>query len=103
MDSVTIESQGLTPLNDQLQMINSIKTKDDVLHTMAMFQINIGSPMFSAAIYQDEMNSTKYTLHFYQGGIGLPDRDYYFNTDARTTNVRKEYKDHLKQMFISDG
>ena len=41
----------------------------------------------------------KYTLHFYQGGIGLPDRDYYFNTDSRTTNIRKEYKDHLKQMF----
>ena len=103
MDSATIETQGLTPLTAQLEMINSIKSKEDVLNTMALFQINIGSPMFAAAIYQDEMNSTKYTLHFYQGGIGLPDRDYYFNTDSRTTNIRKEYKDHLKQMFILMG
>ena len=103
MDSATIEAQGLTPLNAQFEMINNIKTKKDVLNTMAQFQIYVGSPMFAAAIYQDEMNSTKYTLHFYQGGIGLPDRDYYFNTDPRTTNIRKEYKDHLKQMFILMG
>ena len=64
MDSATIETQGLTPLTAQLEMINSIKSKEDVLNTMALFQINIGSPMFAAAIYQDEMNSTKYTLHF---------------------------------------
>ncbi len=103
MDSATIETQGLTPLNAQFEMINNIKTKQDVMNTIAQFQMYVGSPLFAAAIYQDEMNSTQYTLHFYQGGIGLPDRDYYFNTDARTTNIRKEYKDHLKQMFLLMG
>lgn len=103
MDSAAIESQGLTPLKTQFDMISNIKSKQDVVNTIAQFQINVGSPLFAAAIYQDEMNSTKYTLHFYQGGIGLPDRDYYFNKDSRTENIRKEYKDHLKQMFVLMG
>ena len=103
MDSVKIEEQGLTPLNEQFRMIENIKTKQDVINTIAQFQIYVGSPLFAAGIYQDEMNSTQYTLHMYQGGIGLPDRDYYFNTDARTANIRKEYKDHLMKMFVLIG
>ena len=99
MDSVTIEAQGLSPLKTQFDKIEAIKTKQDVLNAIAEFQIYAGSPLFSAAIYQDEMNSNKYALHFYQGGIGLPQRDYYFNTDARTENIRKEYKEHLTKMF----
>ena len=99
MDSAIIEAQGLLPLKAQFDKIDGIKTKQDVLNVMAEFQIYAGSPLFSAAIYQDEMNSSKYALHFYQGGIGLPQRDYYFNTDERTANIRKEYKDHLTKMF----
>lgn len=99
MDSAVIEAQGLSPLKTQFDKIDEIKTKQDVLNTIAEFQIYAGSPLFSAAIYQDEMNSNKYALHFYQGGIGLPQRDYYFNTDERTANIRKEYKDHLTKMF----
>ena len=99
MDSSIIEAQGLLPLKAQFDKIDGIKTKQDVLNVMAEFQIYAGSPLFSASIYQDEMNSSKYALHFYQGGIGLPQRDYYFNTDERTANIRKEYKDHLTKMF----
>ena len=99
MDSAIIEAQGLLPLKAQFDKIDGIKTKQDVLNVMAEFQIYAGSPLFSASIYQDEMNSSKYALHFYQGGIGLPQRDYYFNTDERTANIRKEYKEHLTKMF----
>jgi putative endopeptidase len=103
MDSVSIEQQGISPLKPQFDMIDAIKTKQDVINTIAQFQVYAGSPLFSIAIYQDEMNSTKYTMHFYQGGIGLPDRDYYFNTDSRTAGIRTEYKDHLKKMFMLLG
>lgn len=99
MDSATIESQGITPLKEQLAKIDAIKDIQGVLDVTSDFQINIGSPLFGPAIYQDEMNSEKYALHFYQGGIGLPDRDYYFNTDSRTVNIRKEYLLHLTRMF----
>ncbi|MBL0104292.1 MAG: M13 family metallopeptidase [Bacteroidetes bacterium] len=103
MDSATIEKLGVTPLNAQFAMIDAIKTKADLMKVIGEFQIYAGSPLYSNAIYQDEMNSEKYALHFYQGGIGLPERDYYFNTDARTENIRKEYKEHLKKMFMLLG
>lgn len=103
MDTVTIEKQGIEPLKAQLAMIDGIKTKDDLVKVISEFQIYAGSPLYAAAIYQDEMNSEKYKLHFYQGGIGLPERDYYFNNDARTANIRNEYKVHLKKMFMLLG
>ncbi|MBK7851913.1 MAG: M13 family metallopeptidase [Bacteroidetes bacterium] len=99
MDSAAIEAQGIKPLQAQLDKINALQSVSDVVNLIADFQVNIGSPLFGAYIFQDEMNSEKYALHFYQGGIGLPDRDYYFNTDSRTANIRKEYVLHLTRMF----
>ena len=103
MDSLTIDKQGITLLQPQFDMISSIKTKNDLLKVIAEFQTYSGSPLFSPAIFQDEMNSEKVALHFYQGGIGLPNRDYYFDTDSRTQNIRKEYKIHLTKMFMLLG
>jgi putative endopeptidase len=99
MDSNTIDLQGIKPLMPLLSQVNSIKNKSDLIRVIAEFQTYAGSPLFSAYIFQDEMNSEKLALHFFQGGIGLPDRDYYFNNDSRTQNIRKEYKIHLKNMF----
>ncbi|HNP48556.1 MAG TPA: M13 family metallopeptidase [Bacteroidia bacterium] len=99
MDSATIEKLGIEPLKAEFEKINNLKNIQDVVNLIADYQVNIGSPLFSPAIYQDEKNSERYALHFYQGGIGLPDRDYYFNTDSRTANIRKEYVLHLSRMF----
>src|SRR4029079_1599607 len=103
MDSVKIDEQGITPLKSEFDKIDAIKTKEDLVRTICEFQVYAGSPLFSPAIYQDEKNSEKFALHFFQGGIGLPDRDYYFNKDLRTQNIRKEYKEHIKKMFILLG
>ena len=103
MDSASIEAQGIAPLQENLDKINALKTIQDVVNLIADFQINVGSPLYSPAIFQDEMNSERYALHFYQGGIGLPDRDYYFNTDSRTTNIRNEYIQHVTKMFLLLG
>jgi putative endopeptidase len=103
MDSVAIDQQGIAPLQPSFDMINTIHDKADVVRVIAEFQTYAGSPLFSPAIYQDERNSDKFALHFYQGGIGLPNRDYYFDTDSRTQNIRKEYKDHVKKMFMLMG
>jgi putative endopeptidase len=48
---------------------------------------------------QDLMQSSVYKVYLYQGGIGLPERDYYFNTDSRTANIRTKYKEHLAKMM----
>lgn len=103
MDSSAIDKAGISVLGLQLEMISNIRNQDDLMRVIADFQTYAGSPLFSLYIFQDEMNSERYTLHFYQGGIGLPQRDYYFNTDARNQNIRKEYRDHIKKMFMLMG
>lgn len=99
MDSVQIEQFGIQPLKEEFEKINAIKTKEDLFNMIAIMQIYGADPLFGFGIAQDEMNSEIYSVHLWQGGLGLPNRDYYFNTDERTVNIRKEYLLHIKNMF----
>jgi len=99
MDTLKIEEQGITPLLPVFEQIDAIKNKQDVLATIADLQKFTSDPLYYIAIYQDEMNSEKVAVHLYQGGIGMPDRDYYFNNDQRTKKIREEYQIHLEKMF----
>ncbi|TAH43011.1 MAG: M13 family peptidase [Bacteroidetes bacterium] len=103
MDSLKIEQDGIKPLAPMLSSIEAIKDKQGVLNAIADMQKICSDPLFYIAIYQDEMNSNKFAVHLYQGGIGLPDRDYYFNNDSRTINIRNEYDKHLVKMFMLLG
>ena len=99
MDTLTIEKQGATPLQPELDRINNITDKTSLLDAVAYYQtIGVG-PLFGAYIYQDEMNSEKVMMHLYQGGLGLPDRDYYFKTESRFVNYRSEYLKHVSAML----
>jgi putative endopeptidase len=99
MDTATIEKQGITPLKEEFARIDAIRNKQDMLDVVAHLQYIGAGPLFSNFIFQDEKDSTKFALHLYQGGLGMPDRDYYFDSDARTTKIREEYKKHLAKMF----
>jgi putative endopeptidase len=55
--------------------------------------------MFGLFVDQDTKNSEKWALYFWQGGLGLPNREYYFRVDARTNNIRNEYKTHITNML----
>lgn len=56
-------------------------------------------PLFGIYVDQDSKISDKYLMNLYQGGLGLPDRDYYFNKDAQSVKIRDAYKKHIQQMF----
>jgi len=99
MDTVNIDKLGLAPLNDELKRIDGINDMRSLSAVIALYHTYGVSPVFSSYIYQDEKMSEKQALHFNQGGIGLPDRDYYFNADARTVNIRMEYVKHLEAIF----
>jgi putative endopeptidase len=99
MDSVGIEKQGISPVKADLDRIAAIKDIQGVLDEVAHQQTQAMGTLFGSYVFQDEKNSEEQALHLYQGGIGLPDRDYYFNTDSRNTNIRKEYKAHVQRMF----
>ncbi len=99
MDTATIAKQGFTPLADEFAKIQAIKDRGGLLDDISHLQyIGVGV-LCNLSIFQDEMNSDRYALHFYQGGLGLPDRDYYFDTDDRAKMLRREYVAHVDRMF----
>jgi putative endopeptidase len=99
MDSAGIEKQGIAPLKPELNKINSIKTKKDLFDVVALLQKEGVNALFSIFVDQDQMKSDEWALYLWQGGLGLPNREYYFRNDSRTENIRNEYKKHVDKMF----
>jgi putative endopeptidase len=91
MDTASIEKLGITPLKEEFQRIDAVHDMESLLSAMARLQYIGARPGLGMYIFQDEKDSNKFALHLYQGGIGLPDRDYYFDEDDRTKNIRAEH------------
>jgi len=99
MDSATIDKAGAAPLKPYLAEIAAIHDRAGLLATIAHFQTLGFGPLHGIYIGQDERASDTYRVHLSQGGLGLPDRDYYFNADSSTKHVRAEYRVHVAKMF----
>ena len=99
MDTLSIEKEGHSRLNEEFNKINSVKNITELLLAVAHLHTLEVSPMFGFGISPDEKNSSKNAVYLTQCNLGLPERDYYFNTDARTNNIRNEYVKHIKSMF----
>lgn len=99
MDTVTIEKEGIKALQPELDAINNIKDLKGLLDVNADLHYKGVGVLYNDAIYQDAMNSDVMALYLQQGGLGLPNRDYYFNTDERTTGLREDYKKHVANIF----
>jgi putative endopeptidase len=99
MDTATNAKQGFTPIAAEFDRIAAVHDTPGLLGAIAHLQyIGVGA-MFSPFVSQDEKDSDKNVLHLYQGGLGLPNRDYYFDTDKRATMIRAEYLKHIARMF----
>lgn len=103
MDTAAIEQQGVTPLQTELDKIVAMKTKEDVMVQAAeMHKYGVGV-FFGEGVTQDAMNSDMMSYILWQGGIGLPNRDYYFNTDERTAKIRDAYPAYISRMLVLTG
>ena len=103
MDTVGIARQGFTPLAAEFTRINAIHSRAELLKAIARLQyIGVGA-MCGTFVAQDEKNSDRNVLHLYQGGLGLPNRDFYFDTDTRSKMLRVEYVKHVSRMFTLLG
>ncbi len=98
MDTITINKQGINPLKNELAKIDAINNIPSLLNTIAYLHTIGASPGFGFYVGQDDKISEKYALFFSQGGLGMGNRDYYFNTDKETTTIRLEYIKHLEAM-----
>ncbi|MHB8578739.1 MAG: M13 family metallopeptidase [Ignavibacteriaceae bacterium] len=99
MDSAGIESEGIKSLFPELNKINSIENKNELFAVAALLQKERVNAMFGLSVNQDDKNSGVWALYMSQGGLGLPNREYYFRNDSRTENIRAEYKKHIAKMF----
>ncbi|WP_428225448.1 M13 family metallopeptidase [Flavobacterium sp.] len=98
MDSIAINQLGISPLKKELAKIDAVKDINSLLVQMAHLHTIGAGPAFSFYVGQDDKISTKYALFFQQGGLGMGNRDYYFNTDKETVTIRTAYVKHLEAM-----
>jgi len=103
MDSVKIEALGIEPVKNAFDAIEQIKDRNDLIKLMADNEKeNIGNPL-RFGVWQDDRNSTEYIVNIVQGGLSLPDRDYYIKDDERFVNIRAKFLAHMEKMFDMAG
>jgi len=103
MDSASQEKDGLAPLKENLDLIDKISSTVDVVHVAAVFHKKGIACFFGEYVAQDDKNSEEMAYQLFQGGLGMPNRDYYFNTDSKTVGVRDAYQKYLYKTFRQLG
>jgi putative endopeptidase len=103
MDTTTIDKAGWSAIDAELQAIGKVKNIRELLEANTMLQRLQCNSMFYFGVNKDEKKSSQYVVTIGQCRLGLPEREYYFNTDARTAGIRKEYEKHLAKMMSLSG
>ncbi len=97
MDEKAVETAGATPLKESLEQIQRMRSKRDIAQVVAgMPGLNVP---FVFQSDQDYKNSSQVIAEVDQGGLGLPDRDYYLKTDAKSVELRQAYVAHVQKIF----
>jgi putative endopeptidase len=100
MDSAGLERLGYQPIQADLDRVSALRNTADLLKEIAYEHTHaIAFPLVGINIAPDRKDVSRYIPQVGQGGISLPDRDYYLKNDARSTRIREAYNDHLKKMF----
>jgi len=103
MDENAIEKKGTAPLMPELDKISAIATKEDLIRHVAYMHRN-GFPALFAFYPQPDMHDSSQTIATLdQGGITLPDRDYYIKDDAKSVETRQKYVEHVQKMLELAG
>jgi len=103
MDTLSIEKNGISPLAAEIKKVDFVKSKDQLVGLVAhlhKYDVNV---FFDGTVTQDPKHSDVEAYFMSQGGLGLPDRDFYFNSDARTQKVRSLYPAYIATIFRLQG
>ena len=103
MDEATIDAKGLTPFEPWLSEVRAIKARKDLpkLYSDAD-QLGIDAP-YRGFVGQDRKESDRYALNVLQGGLGMPDRDYYLSIDPKLLETKAKYLQHLTNELTLAG
>jgi len=103
MDSTKIEADGLKPIQPLLDKINAVTDVKSLVNTVSEFKKIGSNTLFSDYVYQDAKKSDVMAYNLTQGGLGLPEREYYFKMDTATINIRNEYVKYMAKILTMAG
>ncbi len=103
MDSAKIEADGLKPIQPLLDKVNAISDVKSLLNTVSELKKIGSNTLFDDAVYQDQKKSDVMAYNLNQGGLGLPEREYYFKMDSATINIRNEYVNYITKILTMTG
>jgi len=103
MDEARLEKLGLEPLRPTLRAIAALRSKQAIPALIARFNREGLTAPYDLRISPDARDSTRYAVTVAQGGLGMPDRDYYLKDDAKLSAVRAAYRAHVARMLTLAG
>ncbi len=103
MDEAAIEAKGLAPLKSELDAIAAISSKAELARAFGLAMRSYGAGPFQHFVNQDEKAPDQYILYLFQGGLGLPDRDYYLVDNPKFVETRSKYVEHAARMLTLVG
>lgn len=103
MDTVAINEIGIKAIEKDLANIDAIDSKAQLAEVIAELNKFSVAPFFGCYPGADKKNASMVIVNLYQGGLNLPDRDYYLNTDERFVEIQKKYVEFINKMFVLTG
>ena len=99
MDTAAIDKKGLQPFQAELDRISALKDKSELTSLLAHYQLTNVNAFLGLGEQQDFKDATKQIALADQGGLGLPERDYYFRTGEAAEKTRKQYVQHIANVL----
>jgi putative endopeptidase len=103
MDSARAEREGVAPVKPYLEAINAVRTRAELLAQIAALQKSGSSALFNFFPNADPKDAEHYMVWITQGGLGMPDRDYYTKTDPASDSLRQKYLAHIAATLALAG
>jgi len=103
MDEAAIEAKGLQPIRPQLEAIAAISSRSDLARAFAQAGRGFGKAPFGVFVDVDAKNPDAYAAYVFQGGLGMPDRDYYLKREKTYDTYRAAYRAYVQQMLSLAG
>jgi putative endopeptidase len=103
MDSARLAELGARPIQPELARIDALRNADDLQAVLIDYHAKGMSPLFGVGVEADLRNSTTNMLYVVQGGLGLPEKDYYLREDERSVQLRRQYVEHVANSLVLAG
>jgi len=99
MDSARIERDGYKPILPDLKAIDALQNKKDLIKQLAEMHLSGTGALFNFFVRDDAKKSSVMAPYLFQGGLGLPDVEYYTKDDNRSKEIREKYLQHVTNLF----